>query len=393
MYLLRPANVPSIKRLTKKSLFIAAIASGALLVATGIASVIALSTGGQVTVVPSAATASVITVEGIDLHDGTVAKFGNTYYLYGTMYGCGYHWRQNSPWCGFGVSTAPSLMGPWSAPTQLFSPASWNSYAKMSWNSECGVSGAGCFNPRMVQRTWGPNDGVYILWFNAPADYSRNGANAYYAMGCNGPAGPCGDAAGPPYGSTHKPAMYKCSGNGDFSIVMNGSDPPQMLCTMANQTFASEQLNYWGVDGNNVGSTNLAGLTNVESPGAYRDPATGTWVLTYSDRNCGYCTGTGTGYATASGLTGVWTAPTSKGYDAPVASRRLLSATSCGGQPRTVFEVDNQAYQFIDLWGQWSGDSSNQAGAGLLFAPLEYTPKPAANGKILPPQFMQWPCS
>ncbi len=337
--------------------------------------------------------AAVVGVDGLDLHDGTVMKAGSTYYMYGTMYGCGFHWGQaGTPWCGFGVSTSPSLSGPWTKPVQLFSPASMNSYDKLTWQQTCSSGGAGCFNPRMVQRTWGPADKVNILWFNAPGDYARTGANAYYVMGCNGPAGPCGETAGPPYGSLRKPPMYKCYGNGDFSIVTRGTDPAYIVCTMADQTLSIEQLDYSGTSGNGVGASNLAGLKNVESPGAYFDTASGKWIMTYSDPNCGYCAGDGTSYATATSLTGPWTAPANTGYSADPRARRAISASSCGGQPRTAFVVDNQPYQYIDLWGIWNGDASNQAGASSLFASLTYMPQPGANGKMLPPQFAQWPC-
>ncbi|TNC21151.1 glycoside hydrolase family protein [Amycolatopsis alkalitolerans] len=147
----------------------------------------------------------------------------------------------------------------------------------------------------MIQRTgWGANDGTWILWFNAPADYNRTKANAYYAMGCNSPTGPCGDGAGAPHGSTHKPGLYICGGNGDFDIVIPAGGPPVVLCTQADQTLSSEQLDLWGTNGVNIGSTHLAGLTNVESPSAYYDTTHATWIMTYSDPNCGYCTGSGT---------------------------------------------------------------------------------------------------
>ncbi|HSX08355.1 MAG TPA: hypothetical protein VLG11_05670 [Candidatus Saccharimonadales bacterium] len=336
--------------------------------------------------------AQLTAVKNVDLHDGTVIKVGSTYYLYGTMYGCGFHWlATNTPWCGFGVSTATSLAGPWTTPTLLFSPNSVDPFTGTTWNAECGSTGRGCFNPRMIQRNWGPKDGTYILWFNAPADYARNGANAYYAMGCNGPLGQCGNGAGG-NGTTRKPPMNICAGNGDFSIVPNGSSTPYMVCTNADQTLSEEQLDYWGTSGTGVGSSHLAGLNNVEAPGAYQDAATGKWILTYSDVNCGYCGGDGTGYATASSIGGPWTAPANYGFSAPGTGRRDISATSCGGQPRTIFTVDNQPYQLVDLWGQWNGDSTNQAGAGLAFITLSYAPQAAPNGGVLPPQFAQWPC-
>ncbi|MFD0571944.1 hypothetical protein ACFQ0T_25405 [Kitasatospora gansuensis] len=62
-----------------------------------------------------------VTIKSIDLHDGMVLKDGSTYYLYGTEYGCGFRWLDaRAPWCGFGVSTAPSPDGPWSPPRLLF---------------------------------------------------------------------------------------------------------------------------------------------------------------------------------------------------------------------------------------------------------------------------------
>ena len=156
-------------------------------------------------VLPAATTATTATsltdaafgITGLDLHDGMMLKSGGTYYLYGTEYGCGFTWQQtNTPWCGFGVSTSTDATH-WTAPTLLFSPNDTDTWTNTTWTSECGATGAGCFNPRMIQRTgWCADDGVWILWFNAPADYNRTGANAYYVMGCNGPAGPCGAGAG-----------------------------------------------------------------------------------------------------------------------------------------------------------------------------------------------------
>lgn len=333
---------------------------------------------------PLSATGSTsITLTGIDLHDGMVLESGGTYYLYGSMYGCGYTWlAPSTPWCGFGVSTASSLSGPWSAPVVLFDPNQTDPFTGTSWQTECGGTGAGCFNPRMVQRTWGPADGVWILWFNSPADYNRNHANAYNAMGCNGPAGPCGYTA--PNGSYHKPSLDTCAGNGDFTIVPNGSGNPVMVCTQANQTLSEQQIGYWGVDGvPGTGSNNIAGLTSVEAPGAFRDAGSNQWILTYSDPHCGYCGGTGTGYATAASLAGPWTAPGNPGVAAPSTGRRDLSATSCGGQPRTVSIVDGVPYQGVDLWT----GALNETNAGLHFELLTYT------GQSSPWQpFTPWPC-
>lgn len=310
----------------------------------------------------------------LDLHDGQVQKFGDTYYAHGTMYACGFQWQVPSTWCGFGASSAPSLDGPWSTPVRLFSPADIDPWTGTTWQVECGGGSAfGCFNPRMLQRTgWGSSDGVFILWFNSPADYARNHANAYNAMGCNGPLGPCGPSAGPPHGSYTKPSLTFCGANGDFGFISSATPGarPALACTMPGSAgITLEELNQWGVGGaTGVGVQDVAGLDRIESPGGWWDAGSGRYVLTYADANCGYCTGTGTGYATATSLYGPWTAPVNLGFGQPANGRRIFSANSCGGQPRTVSVLDGQPYQGIDLW---TGDR-NETDAGNLFVPLTY---------------------
>lgn len=317
----------------------------------------------------------------LDLHDGSVSKFGSTYYAYGTSYACGFQWGvANTPWCGFKVSTAPSLDGPWSTPTLLFSPNEIDPWTGTTWKVECGGTGAGCFNVRAIQRSgWGANDGVFMIFFNSPADYNRNKANAYNIMGCNSAAGPCGPGAGAPYGSYVKPSLSFCSGNGDFGIINSGvpGSRPAMVCTMGGALSLSiEELNTWGAGGSGVGAQNVAGLSHIESPGGWWDPGAGRYVLSYSDPGCGYCTGTGAGYATATSLYGPWTVPANLGFGQPANGRRVFSANSCGGQPRTVSVVDGQPYQGIDLW---TGER-NEVDAGNLFVPLTYGAQTGTSG-------------
>ena len=332
---------------------------------------------GQVAIAPTS----------LDLHDGMVARYGSTYYLYGTRYACGFTWRTpGTPWCGLGVSTAASMSGPWSSPVLLFPTSGRNAFNGKTWGQTCtGPSGNGCFNARMARRP----DGVYILSFSAPGDYVVSRANAYYFMGCNGPAGPCGPTAGPPNGSANKPRLYVCGGNGDQAIVGSGATA-YLVCTQPDLTLDVEQLDRWWTNGTGTGARNLAGLTDVESPGVWRDPASGRWLMTYSSPHCGYCAGTGIGYATATGPLGPWTFPANVGVSAPVTGRRNISATSCGGQPRTVSLVDGQAYEGIDMWtGQM-----NETKAGQLFEALTYTPTTRHAGDGLPwlTPFAPFPC-
>lgn len=374
------------RRAGKWAALVAIICLGVLVVA---ASANADATSSQI---------SPVTISGMDLHDGTIAKFGSTYYMYGTEYGCGFEWRQASPWCGFGVSTASALTGPWSTPTLLFSPSAtisaqsgWSENNK-TWQNICGDTGAGCFNPRMVQRT----DGVFVLWFNAPADYSI--ANGYYAMGCNGPTGGCGAQAGAPHGTTHKPSLWDCGGsNGDFSIAGAETGAPVILCGgPGTDGISEEQLDGSWVNGDDVGGTNVAHLgdpAGVEGEGAYQDPATGTWVMTLSDPACGYCAGTASAYATSSSLLGPWTYP-GNDYQAggPDHARADFSAASCGGQPRTAFTLDGQPWEWIDMWK----GAANETTANVRLEPLTYTPDTshhAGDGLPWTPEMAPYQCN
>lgn len=324
-----------------------------------------------------------VTITGLDLHDGQLLKVGSTYELLGTMYGCGFSWyTPGTNWCGFGVSTAPAMSGPWSTPQLLFPPSAPDPYNPgHTYVQTCGSTGQGCFTPRLVQRTgWGAADGVWILWFNAPWYYSNGGApHAYMAMGCNGPTGPCGASAGAPYGTTHRPILTQCNGaNGDSDLTpADGTNPPALVCPMAGNTgLGIERLSYWGADGSGTGSTSVGGLKGVEATGTFRDAATGTWVMTYSDPGCGYCTGTAAGYATAPAQLGPWTAPGNIGAGAPGNGRRDFTATSCGGQVDGISTIDGQPWQKVDLWT----GGPNEATAALHFEPLTYTPATGSPG-------------
>jgi hypothetical protein len=311
-----------------------------------------------------------VAIDGLDLHDGMVYEDGSTYYLVGSRYSCGFQWYQPSPWCGFGVSTAPSLAGPWSTPQTLFPVSEVNPYTGRTFAAECALTnGHGCFNPRLVQR----HDGVWILYFNMPDARTSTTTHAYWLMGCNGPAGPCGTGAGAPHGSTYKPRLTQCNGeNGDFALVPDGVGAA-IICSYGG-TLAVDRLDWNWANSTGQGSAALAGLTEVEGVGAWQDQATGTWVMTYSEK-CGYCSGTPTGYATAPSLTGPWTAPANLGWSAPPGGRRDVSL-GCGGQARTVSVVDGVPYQGTDLWiGQ-----RNETGAGTLLSPLSYSPTTGAPG-------------
>jgi hypothetical protein len=320
-----------------------------------------------------------VLISGVDLHDATIREVGGTYYMYGSMYACGYEWYvADTPWCGFGVSTASSLEGPWSTPKLLFNPNSWDPWSKRSWQETCGGTGQGCFNPRMIIRSgWGYDDGVPILWFNAPRHQSETGANAYNVMGCASLLGPCGPGA-TPNGSYNKPALSVCAGNGDFGIIERPSTRPAIVCSMPGAAQLNiEELNYSGSGGTGTGVRKVAGMGGpIEGPGGWWDETAQRWVLTYSDQGCGYCAGTPIGYATSTSLYSGWTAPGNVGWGAPAWGRRIFSPNSCGGQPRTVTVIDGQPYQIVDLWL----GTRNETNADTLVTPLTHAPTTGTPG-------------
>lgn len=348
-------------------------------------------------VAPTAADtpAGSVLVSGVDLHDGMVARFpaspasnGDTYFMYGTEYGCGYGWKiVGTPWCGFGVSHAPALGGPWSAPQPIGpAPSDINAFEGTTWSATCAqFTNAGCFNARMALRP----DGKFVFSFNAPGDrLGPRGVNPYYFAGCDGPTSGCGSAGN---NGWTKPRMYVCTGAGDYGLyVENGAE--YLYCTDFHNQLSVEQLDAYWVNGTgNVAGhsgTALAGLPNAEGVGVWLGPD-GKRVMTYSDPQCGYCTGVETGYATADNPIGPWTYPDSASSHA----RRDLSTTSCGGQPRTVTVVDGQPVEWIDLWigGPY------QPTAGVYLLPLGYDPAlqhgTPGDGGLWHPPFPDFTCA
>jgi hypothetical protein len=326
---------------------------------------------------------SAFTINGLDLHDAQIVQDGDQYVMVGSMYGCGYSWyTPGTTWCGFGASTATDPRGPWSTPTLLFPTNSIDPSTGYTWQQVCGTqTGQGCFNPRLIQRTgWGSNDGVWILYFNSPRQYSLGAPHAYNSMGCNAPTGPCGPTAGTPHGSYTKPNLPICAGaNGDLGVIQSAapSGRPAIICTRAGTTGLSiQELNWWGTGGTSTGVAKVAGIEDVEGPGGWWDEATQQYVLTYSDQGCGYCAGTPIGYATSPSLYSGWTAPGNVGWGAPLYGRRIFNGNSCGGQPRTVTVLDGQPWQIIDLWiGQ-----RNETAADTHLVPLAYTPTTGTPG-------------
>src|SRR5438552_14721107 len=79
----------------------------------------------------------------VDAHDGVLAVFGDTYYLYGTSYGCGYGLLvTGTRFCGFKVYSSPDLVH-WTDRGALFEAS------RDVWQQRCAAPAFGCYRPHV----------------------------------------------------------------------------------------------------------------------------------------------------------------------------------------------------------------------------------------------------
>ena len=211
----------------------------------------------------------------VDAHDGQLARFGDTYYLYGTSYDCGYRWQVNSSFCGFKVYSSPDLVN-------------WTDRGFVVQPYQCGD----CFRPHVI---YDPATGKYVLWTNdsstAPGDFRVYTSNA--------PAGPFTQQA--------LPTLAYSDCGWDFGLYqdpvsgrgyMVDTDCPDGAKGLVVQQLSADDLS---ADGH---------YSVIHMPGPVESPAMfyrqGTYYITMSDPTCGYCTATGTGYLTAPSPLGPW---------------------------------------------------------------------------------------
>jgi hypothetical protein len=222
----------------------------------------------------------------VDAHDGEIAEYGGTYYLYGTSYDCGYVFgTSSSPFCGFKVYSSPDLTH-WTYRGYLFDATT------TAWQRQCQ---GGCFRPHVL---YSRATHKYVVWFTV-AQTAANPAG-YLAMTSSSPAGPFSDPVQPTL------AVEGTTGHhGDVDLFQAPDGTAYVVYTAwsLDADLIVEQLTPDLLSG--TGKYANLHLTSVEAPGMfYRDGL----YITYSTPNCAYCAGTGTGYSTATSPLGTWTA-------------------------------------------------------------------------------------
>jgi hypothetical protein len=210
----------------------------------------------------------------VDAHDGMVADFGGTYYLYGTSYNCGYRWQVNSGFCGFKVYSSPDLVH-------------WTDRGYVVQPYTCSL----CFRPHVL---YDPNTAKYVLWTN---DGNVQGNFRVYTS-----ATPTG-----PFIQQNLPHLAYSDCGWDFGLYqdpggrayMVNTDCPDSAKGLVVQQLTTDDL---GSDGS---YTVIHTPMNVEAPDMFKRGS--RYYITMSDPTCGYCTSTGTGYLTAPNPLGPWT--------------------------------------------------------------------------------------
>lgn len=80
----------------------------------------------------------------VDAHDGKIAYFNDTYYLYGTSYDCGFEWQnENALFCGFKSYSSKDMVN-WKDEGFLFDAQT------PLWQSRCDGNTYGCFRPHVA---------------------------------------------------------------------------------------------------------------------------------------------------------------------------------------------------------------------------------------------------
>ncbi|HEY3868686.1 MAG TPA: family 43 glycosylhydrolase [Actinocrinis sp.] len=211
----------------------------------------------------------------LDAHDGMMADFNGTYYLYGTSYDCGYRWGVNSTFCGFKVYSSPDL-------------SHWTDRGFVVPAYSC----ADCFRPHVV---YDSATKQYVLWTN---DSSASGDFRVYTAPT--PTGPFTQQAEPTL------AFSNCGW--DFGLYTDTDGTAYMVdtdCAAANASGLIVQQ----LTANDL--TSDGQYTQIPFPGPAEAPSMfkrgSTYYITMSYPTCGYCTSTGTGYLTASSPLGPWT--------------------------------------------------------------------------------------
>lgn len=230
--------------------------------------------------------------EAVDAHDGQIQRFGDTYYLYGTSYDCGYEWNTpGAPFCGFVSYSSPDLVN-WTPQGPMFDATT------ATWQQRCDGATYGCYRPHVV---YNKATGRYVLWIN-----TYDVGVGYRVFTSTHPDGGFTEVAVPDLAAPEGPAGGVNYGDHQIFVDDDGKAYLSFTDWTAGGDLLVERLNASYTSG--TGDWTRVNLRSTEAPTMFK--RNGTYYLTYSDPNRGYTT-TGTGYVTAPSPLGPWTGASS----------------------------------------------------------------------------------
>ncbi len=213
--------------------------------------------------------------DAIDAHDGEIQRFGNSYYFYGTSYGCGYVRLQQptTPFCGFRSYSSPDLRH-WTPRGFLFDASG------TQWQSRCSSGTLSCYRPHVVHNA---RTGRYVLWMN-----SYDVDVGYHVFTSSSPVGPFQEAALPRLARPH---------GGDMDLFVDGDGSAYLAYTDRADSYnlVVERLDSSYTTG--IGRWSSLGLRSVEAPSMFK--RAGTYYVSFGNPGCAYCASTGAAYVTA----------------------------------------------------------------------------------------------
>lgn len=220
----------------------------------------------------------------VDAHEGQIALFGNTYYFYGTGYGCGFREYRDTAFCGVDVYSSTDLVH-WVNRGTLFDATT--DY----WQSLCG-HGQGCFRPHVV---YNAGTGRYVLWISG-----QNIDGGYVVLDSTSPTGPfvvrpaphlnVNNGIGFPQGDS---SLFVDDDGTAYLIRTDWRRQGDVIIEQLDPTYESATTRFVRLQ-----------LTHNEAPVMFK--RNGLYYVMTSDPNCAYCLGTGTGYLTAPSPMGPW---------------------------------------------------------------------------------------
>ncbi|QEM14161.1 family 43 glycosylhydrolase [Mucilaginibacter rubeus] len=294
----------------------------------------------------------------VDAHDGEIALFNGVYYLYGTSYDCGFEWgNKTAPFCGFKTYSSTDLQH-WTDRGFMFDAQT------PVWQTRCDGKTYGCFRPHVI---YNKKTKRYVLWINV-----YDNRVGYRVFTSKTPVGPFIEVKEPTLAVNSEMPVAGLN-NGDHDTFVDDDGTAYLAYTdwRTKGSIVIEKLSadYLTGTGQYVKSVTTG---NTEAPALFKRKR--KYYLIYSDPNCGYCSGTGASYRTASSPLGPWSDGTK------------ISDNSCCGQPSFVSTIKLDS-ETIFLFGSdlWNNAAKNEALANFYWAPLSF----AADGSINPVECQQ----